>query len=101
MDFHTSIITPSGRAFDGKVSALSAPGVAGGFGVLAGHAPLLAGLRNGALKITQSGKDYYFSIAQGILEVNHEHNCLILCDRASSAASLEEAENASKEFKNN
>ncbi len=98
MGFHTAIITPSGKVFDGEISALKAPGTEGEFGILGAHAPLLASLKSGVLKITRSGREVYFAVAPGILEVNREHNVLVLCDRALGAESSAQAKKQSEEF---
>ena len=41
------IVTPKGRALSETVDEVTAPSVAGEFGVMPGHLPLLAALRTG------------------------------------------------------
>ena len=44
-----SILTPEGKVFEGDVYSVSAPGALGSFGVLEGHAPMIAALGTGVL----------------------------------------------------
>ena len=39
------ILTPEKTVFDGEAESIALPGVSGGFEVLKGHAPILAGPR--------------------------------------------------------
>jgi len=48
------IVTPSGSIFSGPVERLQAPGSQGSFGVLAGHAPMIAALKTGSLRLAES-----------------------------------------------
>jgi F-type H+-transporting ATPase subunit epsilon len=45
------IITPETKIFSGTVTAVQFPGLDGSFQVLAGHAPIIAGLNNGIVKV--------------------------------------------------
>ncbi|MBP6091347.1 MAG: F0F1 ATP synthase subunit epsilon [Crocinitomicaceae bacterium] len=45
------IITPETKIFTGEVNAVQFPGLDGSFQVLAGHAPIIAGLNNGIVKV--------------------------------------------------
>lgn len=98
MEFNLSVMTPNGKIFEDTVTGLRAPGIKGGFGILRGHAPMVVALSNGVLKLTQSGKEIYYGIAPGILEVNREHNVLILSDSAVESQSFDEAQNRSLEI---
>jgi len=101
MDYQLSIITPNGKIFEESISALQAPGVAGGFGILGGHVPMVAALQKGVLKLTQAGQELFFGISAGILEVNHEHNVLILSDSVVESKNLEDAILHAKTIENN
>ena len=100
MSYQLTIVTPNGKIFDGPVDMLMAPGKAGGFGVLGGHAPMLSALKPGALKVTHQQREDFFGIASGVLEVNQQHQVLILTNAAQSASNLDEAVSRSKEFEN-
>jgi F0F1-type ATP synthase epsilon subunit len=51
-DFPTTIVTPQGKIFEDKIESLSAPGAEGYLGILAHHAPLVAMLATGILKLS-------------------------------------------------
>ena len=89
MSFQLSIITPEGTIFNGQIESLRAPGTLGGFGVLSGHVPMITTLKEGLLKLKQSAQDKYFTIGPGVLEINQQHDCLLLCDSAFEAKDVE------------
>jgi F-type H+-transporting ATPase subunit epsilon len=91
--YQLSIITPRGQVFSAEVEALTAPGSRGRFGILAGHAPLVARLAPGMLKITKDGAEIFYRLAQGVLEVDEKHNALILTDEARITGAPEPAKN--------
>ena len=45
------IITPEIKVFSGEVDAVQFPGLDGSFQVLAGHAPIIAALQKGKVKV--------------------------------------------------
>jgi F-type H+-transporting ATPase subunit epsilon len=49
--FDVSLVTPEGPAFEGEAELIIVPGQAGEIGVLARHAPLIATLQAGAVRI--------------------------------------------------
>src|SRR6266849_10204535 len=53
--FHFDLVSPEKLAFSGEVDQVDVPGMEGDFGVLAGHAPVVAVLRPGILTITAHG----------------------------------------------
>ena len=81
--YNLLIITPNGKVFDDQIEALTAPGSEGYFGVLAHHAPMVALLKKGLLKIKKDASELFFNIESGILEVSSlDHNVLILADQS-------------------
>jgi F-type H+-transporting ATPase subunit epsilon len=54
-EFFMQIIRPSKLAFSGQVEMANLPGTEGVFGVLAGHAPLIAGLGQGIVSVIMNG----------------------------------------------
>ena len=92
MSYQLAILTPEGRCFDGDVQSLVAPGLAGSFGVLSNHAPMVTALRAGIVTVAVNGEPTaLFVIGGGILEVETERVTL-LADSAEKAATLTEAE---------
>lgn len=72
--FQLEIITPNKVAFKGDVESFSAPGVVGSFQVLYNHAPLLAAITIGEVKLTDAaGVEAHFATSGGFVEVNHNH----------------------------
>ena len=74
------IVTPTGIALSEHVNDVTAPSVAGEFGVFPGHLPLLAALRTGLVTYHKGGKEYQFAVAHGFVEVAHD-TALLLTDR--------------------
>lgn len=71
------IVTPLGVALREKVSDLTAPSVAGEFGVLPGHLPLLAALKTGIVSYHQDGEEKKIAVANGFVEVVHDTAVLL------------------------
>jgi F-type H+-transporting ATPase subunit epsilon len=77
--FRLEVITPVGKVLDEDVTHFRAPGAGGDFGVLADHAPLMAGLRAGRLQVDTENKRQEFAIAGGYAEV-HNNRAVILAE---------------------
>ena len=81
--FELEIITPTGVVYDDSAEALVAQGVDGSFGILARHAPLVAALRPGKLKVRKSNqRTLYFNCGAGILET-YRNRVTVLADQCS------------------
>ena len=64
------IITPDKKVFSGEVEAIKLPGADGSFGILDNHAPIIATLKKGIVKVTDSKKVIEnFEINGGVVEV--------------------------------
>jgi F-type H+-transporting ATPase subunit epsilon len=64
------IITPEKTLFSGEVEMVQLPGLDGLFAILNNHAPMIAALGKGKVKITEdTKKPVFFEISGGILEV--------------------------------
>ena len=83
MNYPISIITPSGKVFEGKVDSAIAPGTGGIFEVLAGHAPMITTLRKGVVTLRENSNKTQFSIGPGVFEVDQAHQALLLTDFAT------------------
>ncbi len=53
--FHFELVSPQKIGFSGQVDQVDVPGSNGDFGVLAGHAPLIALLRPGIMTVSAGG----------------------------------------------
>ncbi|MDA0991651.1 MAG: ATP synthase F1 subunit epsilon, partial [Verrucomicrobia bacterium] len=82
-----SIVTPEGKAFEGDVTSVTAPGVEGSFAVLPSHAPMIAALETGVVRVTQHDRQHYFVVDGGFLEVR-QNAVVILGDAAIPAEDL-------------
>lgn len=64
------ITTPDATIYEGKCSLAQLPGIDGLFEILENHAPLIAILKNGKIKIKdENAKLQYFDIKGGVAEV--------------------------------
>ena len=79
MALKLAILTPEGRAFEGEISDVVAPGVEGSFAVLNLHAPLISALEAGTIRVKQGQDVHRFKIDRGLLEV-HDNDVAILAD---------------------
>ena len=69
MPLHCAVVTQDRLLFDGTVDIVVAPGSEGEMGILPNHAPLLAQLAYGILRLRKGGEEQAFAIAGGVLEV--------------------------------
>src|SRR5215468_12379279 len=69
-NFHFDLVSPARMVFTGEVSQVDVPGVEGDFGVLAGHAPVVATLRPGVLTVFAPGGTQRFVVFGGFAEVS-------------------------------
>ena len=86
--FHFDLVSPEKLAFSGEVDQVDIPGVEGDFGVLAGHAPVVAAIRPGILTITTGGKHEKIIVLGGLAEVS-EKGLTVLADVATSIEELD------------
>lgn len=71
MSFRLSIFTPNeGKIYEKHVRAVTASARGGSLGILSGHAPLMAVLNPGILKIDGAVEKKQFQVADGFLDVN-------------------------------
>ena len=83
--FHFDLVSPEKLAFSGEVDQVDVPGLEGDFGVLAGHAPVVAAVRPGILTITVGGTHQKIIVLGGLAEVS-EKGLTVLADVATSTA---------------
>ncbi|MCK1738015.1 F0F1 ATP synthase subunit epsilon [Bradyrhizobium sp. 138] len=86
--FHFDLVSPEKLAFSGEVDQVDIPGVEGDFGVLAGHAPVVAAIRPGILTVTTGGRHEKIIVLGGLAEVS-ENGLTVLADVATSLAELD------------
>jgi F-type H+-transporting ATPase subunit epsilon len=62
------IITPDKKIFEGKASSITLPGSDGWFQILDRHAPMVASLKKGIVKVDTTEGKQQFDINGGIVE---------------------------------
>jgi F-type H+-transporting ATPase subunit epsilon len=75
------VVTPTGVALRKQVTDVTAPSVAGEFGVLPGHLPLLAALRTGLVTFHENGREHRIAVHHGFVEIIHD-KALLLTERS-------------------
>jgi F-type H+-transporting ATPase subunit epsilon len=93
--FHFDLVSPEKLAFSGEVDQVDVPGFEGDFGVLAGHAPVVAVLRPGILTIITGGTRQKVIVTGGLAEVS-EKGLTVLADVATSMQEVDRAQFADK-----
>jgi F-type H+-transporting ATPase subunit epsilon len=78
--FRFDLVSPEQLVFSGEVEHVVVPGTEGEFGVLAGHAPLVAMLKPGILRILGTNEQRILVVG-GFAEVSPE-GLTVLADRA-------------------
>jgi len=86
--FHFDLVSPEKLAFSGEVDQVDVPGIEGDFGVLAGHAPVVATIRPGILTVTTGGTQHKIIVLGGLAEVS-EKGLTVLADVATSLQELD------------
>jgi len=89
--FHFDLVSPEKLAFSGDVDQVDIPGLEGDFGVLAGHAPVVAAVRPGILTVITGGTKQKI-IVLGVLAEVSEKGLTVLADVATSLDELDRTE---------
>jgi F-type H+-transporting ATPase subunit epsilon len=88
--FQFDLVSPEKLLLSGEVDQVDVPGSEGYFGVLAGHAPLVAALRPGILTIMRGGEEIKIVILGGFAEVSPA-GLTVLADTAASVEDFDRA----------
>ncbi|MFM8565321.1 MAG: ATP synthase F1 subunit epsilon [Bacteroidota bacterium] len=70
MSLHVDIITPERNLFSGTATAVQLPGTEGLFQILTDHAPIMAELTSGRVKIDTAKGSEFVAINGGVVEVS-------------------------------
>lgn len=73
------ILSPEKVVFTGEVRGVILPGVEGGFEILKGHAPLIAALGRGKVRVLDGGDEQTYGIESGFVEVLN-NNVVVLVE---------------------
>jgi F-type H+-transporting ATPase subunit epsilon len=89
--FHFDLVSAEKLAFSGEVDQVDIPGLEGDFGVLAGHAPVIAVMRPGILTVITGGKKEKIIVTGGLAEMS-DRGLTVLADVAMSLEDLDRAQ---------
>lgn len=89
--FKLNVITPERIYYSGDVTMVTAPGIAGEFGVLAGHAPFITTLKAGIVRVQGPEGGKRIAVLDGVAEVTQEH-CAILAEVAQTVEDFDAAQ---------
>jgi len=88
MTIRCEIVSQDRTVFQGDVDIVVLPGAAGEMGILPHHAPVLAILKYGVIKIRRDGKEELFTVAGGMAEVQPDI-VTILADAAENVQEID------------
>jgi F-type H+-transporting ATPase subunit epsilon len=88
--FHFDLVSPEKLLFSGEVDQVDVPGSEGDFGVLAGHAPLVATLKPGIITVYAGSDRQRIVVFGGFAEVSPS-GLTILADNAMPVSELDAA----------
>src|SRR6266508_3236067 len=79
--YDLSLVTPDGPVFEGEVEMVIVPGAAGEIGVLARHAPLVAMLKSGGIRVHVSeGQVQEYATGPGFFKVEQDRAIALVDD---------------------
>jgi F-type H+-transporting ATPase subunit epsilon len=90
MTMHVDIVSAERSIYSGRAELVVAPLIEGEIGILPRHAPLLARLRPGEIRVKTQTEELEFYVSGGMLEVQ-PHVVSVLADTAVRARDLDEA----------
>ena len=87
-NFHFELVSPEKLLFSGEVEQVDVPGAEGDFGVLAGHAPMVATLRPGILTVHGNNGEQKIVVLGGFAEVSAQ-GLTVLAEGAEPAEEVD------------
>jgi F-type H+-transporting ATPase subunit epsilon len=87
-NFHFDLVSPEKLLFSGEVEQVDVPGAEGDFGVLAGHAPMVATLRPGILTVHGDSGEQKIVVLGGFAEVSAQ-GLTVLAEGAEAAEEID------------
>ena len=88
---NVSVISPVKELYTGEADYVKVPGVAGSFGILKNHAPLVAQLDIGILEVKKASETFKMVIDGGFIEVQ-ANKINVLANGGALATDLKEEE---------
>src|SRR3989344_9406763 len=90
MTIHVDIVSAEKEIYSGTAEIVFAPLVTGEVGILPRHAPLLARMKPGEVRVRTGTEELFFYVSGGLLEVQ-PHVVTVLADTAMRAKDLDES----------
>jgi F-type H+-transporting ATPase subunit epsilon len=81
---HVAVISPEQTLYEGDATSVVAPAHDGEVGILTGHAPMMALLGRGILRLSGPGGDRRFNVTGGFLQVV-DNQVRVVTEEASAA----------------
>ena len=88
MPINLEIVTPERLAFSGSVDSVQVPGSEGELGILPHHAPLVATLGVGELRIRHGGSEDSFAVFGGFVQVLPD-KVVVMAESADLASEID------------
>lgn len=85
---HFQIATADGSICDDMISYALVPMTNGDAGIMAGHAPMLAALREGVVKYITDGEEHFAALSGGVLSVA-DNELIVLARTAEKAEDID------------
>ncbi|MDO8705299.1 MAG: F0F1 ATP synthase subunit epsilon, partial [Sulfuricaulis sp.] len=90
LTLHVDIVSAEKEIYSGRAEMVFAPLVTGEIGILPRHAPLLARMKPGEVRVRTGDEELSFYVSGGLLEVQ-PHVVTVLANTAVRARDLDEA----------
>lgn len=84
------IVTPEAKTYSDDVEMVTLPGVEGEMGIFPMHVPLMTQIVAGAVSARKDGKDHYFAVGDGFVEIT-AGRVAVLTDMAVDEDNIDEA----------
>ncbi len=84
-----TIATPSRVVYSDQVDQITLTTASGEITVLPKHVPLISHLKVGHVMIKKNGKESYFAIDGGLLEVRPDHSVVVLSNNSEHADEID------------
>lgn len=73
------ILSPEKLIYKGRAESVQLPGKEGSFGILENHAPIIATLQAGQVRVVHEDEEKFFDITGGVVEVL-QNRVIVLSD---------------------
>ena len=88
MPIRCEIVSQDRVVFEGEADIVILPGSEGEMGILPNHAPLLSTLNYGVMEVRVQGKEYFFTVAGGVVDVQPDR-VVVLTDAAENIEEID------------